>query len=121
MMHGAGAVDSARAAAAALFSGEVRGLDAPTLQAIAEDLRSESMSRRDLLGAEPPTIGAALRALGLASSNREVREFIKSGAVRINGDPVAEDRPLVSEDMLHDACTLLRRGRKNWGAIVWTD
>ena len=121
MMHGAGAVESARAAAAALFSGEVRGLDAPTLQAIAEDLRSESMSRRDLLGAEPPTIGAALKALGLASSNREVREFIKRGAVRINGDPVAEDRPLVSEDMLHDACTLLRRGRKNWGAIVWTD
>ena len=79
------------------------------------------MSRRDLLGEEPPTIGAALKALGLASSNREVREFIKSGAVRINGDPVAEDRPLVSEDMLHDACTLLRRGRKNWGAIVWTD
>jgi tyrosyl-tRNA synthetase len=121
MMHGAAAVDSARAAAAALFSGEVRGLDAPTLQAIAEDLRSETMSRRDLLGAEPPTIGAALRSLGLASSNREVREFIKSGAVRINGDPVAEDRPLDADDLLHDACTLLRRGRKNWGVITWVD
>ena len=121
MMHGAAAVESARAAAAALFSGEVRGLDAPTLQAIAEDLRSESMSRGLLLGDEPPTVGAALRSLGLASSNREVREFIKGGAVRINGDPVAEDRPLVSEDVLHDACTLLRRGRKNWAAITWTD
>ena len=121
MMHGPNAVESARAAAAALFSGEVRGLDAPTLQAIAEDLRSESMSRRDLLEADPPTIGGALRSLGLASSNREVREFIKSGAVRINGDPVAEDRPLVAEDVLHDACTLLRRGRKNWAAITWTD
>lgn len=121
MMHGDEAVESARAAAAALFSGEVRGLDAPTLQAITEDLRSESMSRRDLLGAEPPTIGAALRSLGLASSNREVREFIKSGAVRINGDPVAEDRPLDADDLLHDAFTLFRRGRKNWAAIAWAD
>ncbi|RPG14819.1 MAG: tyrosine--tRNA ligase [Phycisphaera sp. TMED9] len=121
MLHGAGAVESAKAASAALFSGEVRGLDENTLRTIADDLASRTISRKSLLEDEGPTIGSALKDLGLASSNREVREFIKGGAVRINGEPVAEDRPFESGDLLDGGFTLLRRGRKNWAAIVWTD
>ena len=121
MLHGAASVESAKAASAALFTGEVRGLDAATLQAIADDLTSQKVSRKALLAEDGPTLGSALKELGLASSNREVREFIKSGAVRINGEPVAEDRPLQSGDLLGGGITLFRRGRKNWAAIIWTD
>ncbi len=121
MLHGVAAVESAKAASAALFSGEVRGLDENTLRTIADDLASRTVSRKSLLEDEGPTIGSALKDLGLASSNREVREFIKGGAVRINGEPVAEDRPFENGDLLDGGFTLLRRGRKNWAAIVWTD
>jgi tyrosyl-tRNA synthetase len=121
MLHGAASVESAKSAATALFSGEVRGLDEATLQTIADDLPSKEMSRKTLLADERPTLGAALKDLGLASSNREVREFIKGGAVRMNGEPIGEDRPFENGDLLDGGFTLLRRGRKNWAAIVWTD
>ena len=121
MLHGAASVESAKAASAALFSGQVRGLDEATLRTIAEDLTSRTISRKSLLADEGPTLGTALKDLGLASSNREVREFIKGGAVRVNGEPVAEDRPFESGDLLDGGFTLLRRGRKNWAAIIWTD
>lgn len=120
LLHGQAEVDAANAAAHALFSGEVRGLDAATLGAIADDLGGIERSRDAFAAAESPTIGGLLRELGLASSNREVREFIGGGAVRLNGDPVAEDRPLTTEDILAGGFTLLRRGRKNWAAVRWT-
>ncbi|MBQ71314.1 MAG: tyrosine--tRNA ligase [Planctomycetaceae bacterium] len=120
MLHGVGEVEAARKAAEALFSGEVRGLGAVSLAAIAEDIGVVERPREELSSAEPPTIGLLLKDLGLASSNREVREFIGGGAVRVNGDQVSEDRALVTDDLLEGGFTLLRRGRKNWAAIRWT-
>ena len=120
MLHGKGEVESARKAAAALFSGEVRGLDAASLSAIADDIGVVERGRTEIAGSESPTVGGLLKDLGLASSNREVREFIGGGAVRLNGEQVTEDRPLVAEDVLDGGITLLRRGRKNWAAIRWT-
>ena len=120
MLHGPGEVEAARKAAAALFSGEVRGLDAGTLTAIADDIGVTERAREELAGAESPMIGGLLKDLGLASSNREVREFIGGGAVRLNGEQVTEDRSLVAEDVLDGGVTLIRRGRKNWAAIRWT-
>ena len=70
--------------------------------------------------AEPPTVGTLLRELGLASSNREVREFLGGGAVRLNGEVVKEDRPIGGEDVLDGGYTLVRRGRKNWAAVRWS-
>ena len=121
MVHGAGEAEAAVKAAAALFSGQVRGLDVPTLTAIADDLDAVEFPRSRLVGSEPPTVGGLLQELKLASSRREVREFIGNGAVRLNGDPITEDRPLRPQDILDGGFTLLRRGRKNWGAIRWTD
>ena len=57
---------------------------------------------------------------GLAKSNREVREFISGGAVRVNGEQVKENRALEAGDLLHDRFTLLKRGKKLWRAINWT-
>ena len=120
MLHGIGEVEAARQAAAALFSGEVRGLDATTLGAIADDLGAVERSRAELAASEPPTVGTLLRELGLASSNREVREFLGGGAVRMNGEVVKEERPVGVEDVLDGGYTLVRRGRKNWAAVRWS-
>ncbi|MEE2895431.1 MAG: S4 domain-containing protein, partial [Planctomycetota bacterium] len=120
VLHVLGGVEAARQAAAALFSGEVRGLDATTLGAIADDLGAVERSRAELAASEPPTVGTLLRELGLASSNREVREFLGGGAVRMNGEVVKEDRPVGVEDVLDGGYTLVRRGRKNWAAVRWS-
>ncbi|MAC19119.1 MAG: tyrosine--tRNA ligase [Phycisphaerae bacterium] len=120
MLHGESEMQAANAAAGALFTGKVRGLDQATLGAIADDLGAISRSLAELAGPEPPMVGGLLKELGLASSNREVREFIGGGAVRINGEPVTEDRPIETSDVLDGGIMLVRRGRKNWAAIRWS-
>ena len=119
MIHGDAALASAKAAGQALFSGEVRSLDADALAAVAGDLESIEVSR-ERLGGEAITLGEVLVSSGLAQSNREVREFISGGAVRVNGEQVKENRPLAAGDLLHDRYTLLKRGKKLWRAINWT-
>ncbi len=121
LVHGAGEADAAVKAAAALFSGEVRGLEPAALGAIAEDLGAVEFSRARLVGDDAATVGGILLELKLAASRREIREFIGNGAVRLNGDPISEDRPLTAADVLEGGFTLLRRGRKNWAAIRWVD
>ena len=118
MIHGEGALESAKAAGQALFSGEVRSLDAEALDAVVSDLESTefSVSR---LEEEPVTLGEAMLETGLAQSNREVREFISGGAVRVNGEQLRENRPLTREDVLQGQVTLLKRGKKLWRAIRW--
>lgn len=120
MLHGDSEMQAANAAAGALFTGKVRGLDPATLGAIADDLGAISRSLAELAGPEPPMVGGLLKELGLASSNREVREFIGGGAVRINGEPVTEDRRIETSDVLDGGIMLVRRGRKNWAAIRWS-
>ena len=113
-------MQAANAAARALFTGKVRGLDQATLGAIADDLGAISRSLNELSAADPPMVGGLLKELGLASSNREIREFIGGGAVRINGEPVTEDRSITTSDVLEGGIMLVRRGRKNWAAIRWS-
>ncbi|MEE2972213.1 MAG: tyrosine--tRNA ligase [Planctomycetota bacterium] len=119
MLHGPAETEAARNAARALFTGEVRGLDPQTLGAIADDLGAVEWSKDRLIGSEVPSVGTLLKELGLAASNRELREFVKSGAVRINGEPLPEDRSIASHDILDGGFTFLRRGRKNWAAVRW--
>lgn len=118
LIHGESAVLAATDAAKALFSGEVRSLDEATLSAVIEDIEATEVPR-SRLESEPLELGEALILTGLAQSNREVREFISSGAVRINGVQVQENRALGSEDLLHNRYTLLKRGKKLWRAIRW--
>lgn len=115
MIHGGDAVKSANEAAQALFSGQVADLDESTLAAVISDLESIEVSRES-----SPELGKLLIESGLAQSNREVREFISSGAVRVNGEQVQENRALGSDDLLHGRYTLLKRGKKLWRVILWT-
>lgn len=54
---------------------------------------------------------------GLASSNREAREFISKGAVTINGIKLTEDRPITPAD-LANLPMLLKRGKRNVCVLV---
>ena len=52
---------------------------------------------------------------GLATSRRQAREFVSSGAVQLNGSVVREADQTINADLaLHDRFMLLRRGKKNF-------
>lgn len=117
-LHGSQAAQRAEAAGRALFTGDVRGLDLPTLREVFADVPSMRASK-ETLGAR--TLVETLVEVGAAKSNREAREFVGSGAVALNGEKVAEDRTLRPDDLLAQSMTLLRRGKRNWYAVQWVD
>ena len=53
--------------------------------------------------------------VGAASSKREAREFIQSGAVSINGEKVTDIATTISDDMFIDnTYIIIKRGKKNY-------
>jgi len=118
MLHGSGETSRAEAAAQALFSGDVRSLDAQTAEEIAGDLPATEHLRSSLQG-EGVQLVDVLAETSLAKSRREAREFLGSGAIMVNGERAAPDRMLVSQDLLFGRTIFLRRGRKHWHATRW--
>lgn len=58
----------------------------------------------------------ALVAAELATSKREARTFIESGAVAVNGGTTSDTEMLLSSDV-HGPLVLLRRGKKNRAVV----
>jgi len=116
LVHGPSATASARAAAAALFSGDVHGLDQATLMDVIADLPSTEVPRGQLVG-EGVALLDLLPTTSLAASKREARDFLTAGAVSVNGQKAAADARLTSAQLLHGSAALLRRGKKLWHAI----
>ncbi len=114
IVHGEKAVDRANAAAKALFSGEVAGLDRDTLTEVFSAAPS-SEHALSILDGEGWSILDALAETGLASSKSQAKEFTKGGGVVINGQTKAAlDTRLTRDHLLHGEVILLRRGKKNW-------
>ena len=110
LVHGAEATDAAIAASAALFGqGELRELDAPTLEAALAELPGAV--------AEP---GAAVVQLlvdsGLTASSSEARRAIAQGGVYLNNTKVPDENATL-DDLLHGRFAVLRRGKKTLAGI----
>ncbi|MDZ4830689.1 MAG: tyrosine--tRNA ligase [Phycisphaerae bacterium] len=118
MIHGDTELARAEAAAQALFSGDVRGLDEATLKEVFAEVPRSTHARDTLAGAGVALVDL-LAQTTLAASKREAREFLQNGAVSVNGEKAALDRALTSADLLHGTTTLLRRGKKQWHALEW--
>jgi tyrosyl-tRNA synthetase len=116
-LHGSEALERAEAASAALFTGDVRSLDPQALQEVSADLSSVDLPRSEREGMG---IVAFLVQAGIASSNRQAREWLGAGSISLNGDKVSIDHQLGSLDALAGEITLVRRGKKNWSAVRWT-
>lgn len=119
ILHGRAAMEQAEGAGKALFSGDIAGLDAKTLQEVLADVPSSNRDRADLAGEGADPI-AVLKDTGLAASNREAREFIANGSVSVNGTKLGEGARLTEADLLHGSLMAIRRGKKNWHLIRWS-
>jgi tyrosyl-tRNA synthetase len=116
LVHGAGETTRAKAAATALFSGDVRGLDAALLRDIAADLPASEVPAAQLAG-EGVALVELLPTTTLAASKREAREFLGAGAVSVNGEKAGAEARLTAAHLLHGEVALLRRGKKLWHAV----
>eukprot|EP00873_Tetraselmis_striata_P022783 jgi/Tetstr1/443047/TSEL_031106.t1 len=118
-VHGQSGLDIALKATAGLAPGSKTPLDAETLDAIADDIPSATLSRADVL--DKPLIDVMV-ASGLQSSKSEARRTIKGGGCRVNNGKVDSDEKLVAaEDLLEGRFMLLASGKKNKLLVRVTD
>ena len=117
-LHGIAAAERAEAAGKALFSGDVRSLDRETVAEVFADVPSTTWAVADLVAA-PIDAVQLLVSTGLATSNRQAREFLAAGSVLVNGEKIAPEATFGVDDLMFGDTLLVRRGRKQWHAARW--
>jgi tyrosyl-tRNA synthetase len=117
LLHGAHECARAVATAKALFSGDVQQLDAGQVADVAGEVPSWSVPA-DLLVTGMPLVDVLADSKMLAASKREAREFLQAGSVLLNGVKASPDAVLTERELMHGCAALVRRGKKQWCAIV---
>ena len=109
-LHGEEAYNQALKISKALFSGNIKELTASEIEMGFGDLPSTSNGTNTLVD--------TLIELKLASSRREAREFIRNGAVSLNGDKVTDETLVLSSDLaIEGKFIVLRRGKKLYALV----
>ncbi len=109
-IHGKEAYDQAVKISEALFSGNIKALTAKEIEMGFNDLPS-------ILGREM-TVVDALIEVKLASSKREAREFVRNGAVSINGEKQTDEGFILNQQIaIENKFIVLRRGKKLYALI----
>lgn len=117
-LHGAEERRRVEAANEAVFGdGDLRSVDEKTLEQVTAELPNSTHGGAALGGGV--SLVDLLPETTLASSKREAREFLKNGAIWVNGERAEEPFELGSDDLLHGRTVLLRRGKKRWHAVQW--
>ena len=109
-LHGIEAYEEALKISKALFSGNIKELTASQIEMGFGDLPSTENGNNTLVD--------TLIELKLASSKREAREFIRNGAVSLNGDKVTDEALVLSSDLaIEGKFIVLRRGKKLYALV----
>lgn len=111
LVHSRKEYESAVRISKALFSGDIKSLSLSEVQDGFKDVPTFEIS-------EDINLVELLIVAKLASSKREAREFIKNGAVSVNGDKVKDlDFEVKKENAIEKSFTVLRRGKKKYSLI----
>lgn len=104
-LHGKEAYEQAVKISESLFSGNIKNLTADEIEMGFKELPT-------IDGCETSLVDALISAK-LASSKREAREFIRNGAVLVNGDKVCDEGMILNKDnAIEGRFIVLRRGKK---------
>jgi len=115
IVHGQGAVETAEKVTQSLFSGDVSQLGEDDLVEAMKDMAGAAVD-----DADETLLIDLLAASGLASSKRQARQDIESGAVYVNGIKQSGLETVVGRDQrLFGKYVILRRGKKNYAGIVF--
>lgn len=110
-LHGAEAAESCLKMSVALFTDSFKDLTSKELAQLTDGLVVAQASE------DVPLLDALIN-LKLASSKREAREFVKNGAVKINGEKVNDLEAVVSKSVALDGgYVFIKRGKKNYACL----
>ncbi|MBU5364990.1 tyrosine--tRNA ligase [Enterococcus devriesei] len=110
LVHGAEAYEQAVNISAALFSGEVKQLNAEEIKQGFRNVPSYQVQADDDLN-----LVEILLTAEIEKSKRQAREDITNGAIYINGDRVQDvTYTLSNQDKLADEYIVVRRGKKKY-------
>ncbi|ULJ65714.1 tyrosine--tRNA ligase [Wielerella bovis] len=125
LIHGEAALQAAQRITESLFSGDESSLTEQDYAQLALDGLPVTHVSGSL------NVVEALVQSGLAQSNKEARGFVQSGAVLINGTPVAENNPnalpekpddkfmISDEQKRFGKYAIVKRGKRNHALLVW--
>jgi tyrosyl-tRNA synthetase len=110
LLHGGEEAHRAVAASEAIFGhGELRDLDAATLESMAS-----ALPRAEVGGNSLPAIAELLVSSGLARSRSDARRIVAEGGAYLNNARItAADTTPGAADLLHGRWLILRRGKRN--------
>ena len=107
-LHGKEEYERAEKLAQSLFNNKFEDL---TKQDIADLFDEQDMKEVNV----DISIVDIVISVGAASSKREAREFITSGAVSLNGNKITDINQIISADMFIDnTYVIIKRGKKNY-------
>ena len=113
LIHGKEALNQVINISNALFYNDVKGLSI-------EEIEMGFKGVKNIVVEEDILLVDALIDLGLASSKREARTFLKQNAIAVNGDKVHdEDFLLERESSMHKKYIIIKRGKKLYGVIKY--
>lgn len=113
LVHGEDAFKQAIKVSHALFSGDFNTLNESEFKMLVKTLDVVSIHE------EKPLIDLLID-LKLASSRREAREFISSGAVSVNDEKMTDlAYNITKANALYATYTIIRRGKKKYAMLVW--
>ncbi|RDU36304.1 tyrosine--tRNA ligase [Neobacillus piezotolerans] len=111
LIHGQDSLDQAIRISAALFSGDVRSLNASEIEQGFKDVPSYKFAGEE-------NLVELLVAAKISPSKRQAREDISTGAVSLNGEKVTDSAyELVETDRIDGRFTIIRRGKKKYFLI----
>ncbi|MGV3486336.1 MAG: tyrosine--tRNA ligase [Planctomycetaceae bacterium] len=121
LVHGEEGLASAMRASEMLFGGEIDRLSDKQLVEIFADVPSCLAPRQNLAG-EGWWIVEALRESGLAPSSSDARRAIADGGVYLNNRRITEvNRKLTSDDLASESVMVLRKGKRNYALLRFTE
>ncbi|MGY3749534.1 tyrosine--tRNA ligase [Vagococcus acidifermentans] len=110
LVHGESAYNQAIKISEALFSGDIKELNAAEIKAGFKDVPSYEVAASDDLGLVEMLVTA-----GIVPSKRQAREDITNGAIYINGERVQDLAYVLSDkDKIEGQYTIIRRGKKKY-------
>ena len=112
MVHGDDALLGAQAASAAMFGGDLAGLDDATLEDIFGEMPSSNLPRAVLSEGRP--LLDVLVECGVFPSKGEARKMIQNGGLYLNNARAELDTRLGEAALVSPTIAVVRKGKKNY-------
>ena len=118
LVHGEEATQDAINASKILFGGGLDGISENALSEVANEIPNANVSTADLQG-EGVSILDALVNSGLSASRKNAKKDLQGGGVNVNNKRIQDPQAKLTQADVHfEKYILLRRGKKNYAALI---